>query len=65
MVLTGLNIIICGGATGGCAAALLLARAGAGITLVERIAEPRAIGAGIAIAENGPAVLESLGMNPA
>lgn len=65
MQLTGLNIIVCGGATGGCAAALLLARAGASVTLIERVAEPRAIGAGIAIAENGLAVLESLGMGPA
>jgi 2-polyprenyl-6-methoxyphenol hydroxylase-like FAD-dependent oxidoreductase len=65
MVLTGLNIIVCGGATGGCASALLLARAGASVTLVERVAEPRAIGAGIAIAENGLAVLESLGMGRA
>jgi 2-polyprenyl-6-methoxyphenol hydroxylase-like FAD-dependent oxidoreductase len=65
MVLSGLTVTICGGATGGCAAALLLARAGARVTLLERIAEPRAIGAGIAIAENGLAVLESLGLGPA
>ena len=65
MVLSGLTITICGGATGGCAAALLLARAGAQVTLLERVAEPRAIGAGIAIAENGLAVLESLGLGPA
>lgn len=62
MVLSGLNIIVCGAATGGCAAALMLARAGADVTLLERVAEPRAIGAGIAIAENGLAVLESLGL---
>jgi len=65
MVLSGLTVTICGGATGGCAAALLLARAGARVTLLERVAEPRAIGAGIAIAENGLAVLESLGLGPA
>jgi 2-polyprenyl-6-methoxyphenol hydroxylase-like FAD-dependent oxidoreductase len=65
MVLTRLNITVCGGATGGCAAALLFARAGASVTLIERVAEPRAIGAGIAIAENGLAVLESLGMGRA
>ena len=65
MVLPGLNVIVCGGATGGCAAALLLARAGANVTLLERVAEPRAIGAGIAIAENGLAVLESLGLREA
>ena len=65
MVLSGLTVTICGGATGGCAAALLLARAGAQVTLMERVAEPRAIGAGIAIAENGLAVLESLGLGRA
>ncbi len=65
MELSGLHVIVCGGATGGCAAALLLARAGARVTLVERVAEPRAIGAGIALAENGLAVLESLGFGPA
>jgi 2-polyprenyl-6-methoxyphenol hydroxylase-like FAD-dependent oxidoreductase len=65
MVPSGLNVIVCGGATGGCAASLTLARAGANVTLVERVAEPRAIGAGIAIAENGLAVLESLGLGDA
>jgi 2-polyprenyl-6-methoxyphenol hydroxylase-like FAD-dependent oxidoreductase len=65
MVLSGLNVLVCGGATGGCAASLLLARAGATVTLVERVAEPKAIGAGIAIAENGLAVLESLGLTGA
>lgn len=62
MDLAGLNVTVVGGATGGCAAALLFARAGATVTLVERVAEPKAIGAGIAIAENGLAVLESLGL---
>lgn len=65
MVLSGFSVIVCGGATGGCGAALLLARGGADVTLVERVAEPKAIGAGIAIAENGLAVLESLGLGPA
>jgi len=65
MVLSGLNVVVCGGATGGCGAALLLARGGAEVTLVERVAEPKEIGAGIAIAENGLAVLESLGLGPA
>jgi 2-polyprenyl-6-methoxyphenol hydroxylase-like FAD-dependent oxidoreductase len=63
MDLAGLSVVVAGGATGGCAAALHFARAGANVTLVERIAEPRAIGAGIAIAENGLAVLESLGLS--
>jgi 2-polyprenyl-6-methoxyphenol hydroxylase-like FAD-dependent oxidoreductase len=62
MVLSGLNVVVCGAATGGCSAALFLARGGANVTLVERVAQPRAIGAGIAIAENGIAVLEALGL---
>lgn len=59
-----LDIIVVGGATGGAAAALLLARAGARVRLLEKVAEPRAVGAGIAIADNGLAVLESLGLGP-
>ncbi|MDF2773633.1 MAG: putative monooxygenase [Geminicoccaceae bacterium] len=65
MPLNNTKIIVVGGGTGGTAAALLLARAGARVTLLERVAEPRAVGAGIAIAENGLAVLESLGLGPA
>ncbi len=60
-----LRVIVVGGAIGGSAAALLLARAGARVTLLERVAQPRAVGAGIALAENGMAVLESLGLGPA
>jgi len=60
-----MEVIVVGGATGGAAAALLLARAGARVTLIEKVAEPRAVGAGIAIADNGLAVLESLGLGPA
>jgi 2-polyprenyl-6-methoxyphenol hydroxylase-like FAD-dependent oxidoreductase len=65
---TGMNVssvLVVGAATGGCAVALLLARAGARVTLVERVDEPRAVGAGIALAENGLAVLGSLGLGPA
>ncbi len=65
MRLSDLHVIVAGAATGGSAAALLLARAGARITLCERLAEPRAVGAGIALAANGLAVLESLGLGPA
>ena len=65
MRLDDLQVVIVGGATGGGSAALLLARAGARVTLVERVAQLRAVGAGIAIAENGMAVLESLGLAPA
>ncbi len=65
MNVAGLKVVVVGGATGGCATALLLARAGASVELVERVAEPRAIGAGIALAANGLAVLESLGLGRA
>jgi 2-polyprenyl-6-methoxyphenol hydroxylase-like FAD-dependent oxidoreductase len=65
MHLNDMHVIVVGGAAGGSAAALLLARAGARVTLLERVAQPRAVGAGIALAENGMAVLESLGLAPA
>lgn len=65
MHLTNLRIAVVGGGVGGAAAALLLARHGAHVLLVERVAQPRAVGAGIALAENGVAVLESLGLGPA
>jgi len=65
MRLNSLRVIIIGGATGGCAAALLLARAGARVTLCERIAQPHTVGAGIGLASNGLAVLESIGLGPA
>jgi 2-polyprenyl-6-methoxyphenol hydroxylase-like FAD-dependent oxidoreductase len=60
--LASLSVVISGAATSGCATALFLARAGARVTLVDRVPEPKAIGAGIAIAENGLAVFESLGL---
>lgn len=65
MQLRDLHVIVAGGGTGGCAAALLLARAGATVTVIERVAQPRAVGAGLALAANGLAVLESLGLAPA
>jgi len=65
MNLSQLHVLVVGGATGGAATALLLARAGARVTLLEKVAQPRAVGAGIALAENGLAVLESIGLGPA
>ncbi|MCK6552445.1 FAD-dependent monooxygenase [Myxococcota bacterium] len=59
------HVIVVGGATAGAATALLAARAGARVTLVEKVAEPRAVGAGIVLAENGLAVLDGLGLTPA
>src|SRR5262245_38682552 len=60
-----LHVIVVGGATAGAGAALLFARAGARVTLIERVANPRAVGAGIGLADNGLAVLESVGLGPA
>ena len=65
MELARLHVTVVGGATGGAAAALLLARAGARVTLLERALHPRALGAGIGLADNGLAVLKSLGLLPA
>jgi 2-polyprenyl-6-methoxyphenol hydroxylase-like FAD-dependent oxidoreductase len=58
----GLHAAVVGGGIGGAAAALLLARAGARVTLLERVAEPRAVGAGILLQPNGLAVLYPLGL---
>ena len=65
MDLAAMKIVVAGAASGGAAAALLLARAGARVTLLERVERPRAVGAGIGLADNGLAVLESLGLGPA
>lgn len=64
MDLNRLNVVVVGGGIGGAAAALLFARAGARVILLEKVAEPRAVGAGIALAPNGLAVLEGLGLGP-
>jgi 2-polyprenyl-6-methoxyphenol hydroxylase-like FAD-dependent oxidoreductase len=60
--LDGLTAAVVGGGIGGAGAALLLARAGARVTLLERVAEPRAVGAGILLQPNGLAVLYGLGL---
>jgi 2-polyprenyl-6-methoxyphenol hydroxylase-like FAD-dependent oxidoreductase len=60
--LDGLEAAVVGGGIGGATAALLLARAGARVTLLERGAEPRAVGAGILLQPNGLAVLYGLGL---
>lgn len=65
MKLASLHVLVVGGAIGGAATALLLARAGARVTLLEKVAHPRAVGAGLALADNGLAVLDSLGLLPA
>jgi 2-polyprenyl-6-methoxyphenol hydroxylase-like FAD-dependent oxidoreductase len=61
--LDGRQVVVVGGAVGGLAAALLLARAGATVTVLERVAEPAAVGAGILLQPNGLAVLAGLGLD--
>jgi 2-polyprenyl-6-methoxyphenol hydroxylase-like FAD-dependent oxidoreductase len=60
--LDGWQVAVVGGAVGGMAAALALARAGATVTVLERVAEPRAVGAGLLLQPNGLAVLAGLGL---
>jgi 2-polyprenyl-6-methoxyphenol hydroxylase-like FAD-dependent oxidoreductase len=47
-------VAVVGGGIGGLAAALLLARASAHVTLLERAREPREVGAGLLLQPNGP-----------
>lgn len=58
----GAEVVVVGGAVGGMSAALLLAELGASVTLVERVAEPAAVGAGILLQPNGLAVLAGLSL---
>src|SRR5688500_7716053 len=60
--LAGRHVVVVGAAIGGATTALLLARAGAQVTMIERVAEPAAVGAGIALQPNGLAVLYGLGL---
>jgi 2-polyprenyl-6-methoxyphenol hydroxylase-like FAD-dependent oxidoreductase len=53
-------IVVAGGGIAGMATALLLGRAGASVTMVERVAAPEAVGAGLVLQPNGLAVLRAL-----
>jgi 2-polyprenyl-6-methoxyphenol hydroxylase-like FAD-dependent oxidoreductase len=58
----GCKVVVAGGGIGGMTAALLLGSAGASVRLLERVAEPAAVGAGILLQPNGLAVLYALGL---
>ncbi len=58
--MTTVGVIGCG--TAGAAAALLLARAGCEVTVLERVADPKPVGAGILMQPTGQAVLARLGL---
>ena len=65
MNVRGMKVAVVGGAVGGASVALLLARAGAEVTLFERVPTFRTVGAGIALQPNGLAVLRGLGLEEA
>lgn len=56
------DVIVVGGGIGGLTAALCLARAGREVALLEQVARPREVGAGILLMNNGLAVLAGLGL---
>lgn len=62
MDMRGMQVVVAGAATAGAASAILLARAGATVRVVDRMAQLKLVGAGIALAANGQAVLERLGL---
>jgi 2-polyprenyl-6-methoxyphenol hydroxylase-like FAD-dependent oxidoreductase len=61
--LQGCKVVVAGGGIGGMTTALLLGSAGASVRLLERVAEPAAVGAGILLQPNGLAVLYALGLD--
>jgi 2-polyprenyl-6-methoxyphenol hydroxylase-like FAD-dependent oxidoreductase len=63
MSLDGKHVAVIGAGIGGAATALLAARAGARVTLLEREVEPRAIGTGILLHPNALAVLYGLDLD--
>ena len=58
------RIAIVGGGIAGCAAAILLARQGRGITLFEAVPDPAPVGAGLLLQPTGQEVLARLGLLP-
>ncbi len=62
MALDGSDVVVVGGAVGGLATALLLAEAGASVTVLERSARAEPAGAGVLLQPNGLAVLDGLSL---
>ncbi|MHA6494017.1 FAD-dependent oxidoreductase [Pseudomonas borbori] len=58
----GLPIVVVGAGTAGLASAILLARQGMQVTVLERVAELQPVGAGILLQPSGLAVLRQLGL---
>jgi 2-heptyl-3-hydroxy-4(1H)-quinolone synthase len=59
------KIVVVGAGLGGLVATLALRRAGREVVLLERDAEPRAVGAGLMLGHNAVACLDALGMREA
>lgn len=57
-----LQIAVVGAGTAGAAAAILLSRAGHAVTLFERVANPKPVGAGITLQPTGQVALARLGL---
>jgi len=62
MVMRNSRITVVGGGIGGLTAALLLARIGAEVTVLDRVREPAEVGAGLLVQPNGLAVLGGLSL---
>ncbi len=62
MRLNDCDAVVVGAGIGGAATALLLAAAGASVTVLERVATPGDVGAGLLLQPNGLAVLDGLGL---
>jgi 2-polyprenyl-6-methoxyphenol hydroxylase-like FAD-dependent oxidoreductase len=60
-----MQVVVVGAGIGGLASALLLARTGASVTLLEKHPSSAGVGAGLLLQPNGLAVLSGLGLGPA
>lgn len=62
MSIQGRTVVVAGGGIAGMATALLLTKAGALVTVIELVAAPEAVGAGLLLQPNGLAALCALGL---